>query len=141
LLQVDRPIDGTADLTHGGTQYHVADLAPEAADGALGEILEALKRQDWGALYDLSYSGLQESVTRPAFVQQMTAAWAGRGVVTSVGVTIPPQLGSGRPGYDSATAVAFFVLTENGLPTTYIVDVTMVWESSGWRFVTIDKRL
>jgi hypothetical protein len=33
------------------------------------------------------------------------------------------------------------VLTENGLPTTYIVDVTMLWESAGWRFVTIDKRL
>jgi hypothetical protein len=79
-------------------------------------------------------------MTRQDFVDRMTEGWAGRGVVTEVDITVPPELGNAQAGFDVAESTILFVLTKDGIPAAHLADLSMLWEEDGWRFISIDLR-
>lgn len=139
-LGVDR-VTGSFELVHAGTSWEGIDSAPTGSpDAATEAVLDALQRQDWSSLYDLSYSGLRSALDRAAYVAMVGEAWSGRGVVTSVAVTVPPALVNQRAGFDVSRGVVLFVLTKDSIPTTNLADVTLLWEASSWRLVSLELR-
>lgn len=131
----------TVHLVHQGTDYVVTDQPPsDDPSPAVEAILAAIEDQDWSSLYDLAYSPLQASMTRQDFVARMTEGWAGRGVVTEVDITVPPELGSPQAGFDVAESTILFVLTKDGIPSAHLADLSLLWEQDGWRFISIDLR-
>ncbi len=134
-------VTSSAQLWYQGVQYKLVDKQP-ASDptAALGTILAAMAAQDWPALYDLGYRGFRDAISRADFAARMSAGWAGRGTVTATAIVSPPRLGDRRAGFDAAEATVSFTLTEDGVATTYLADITLLEEPDGWKFISIPLR-
>ncbi|MGB8385118.1 MAG: hypothetical protein WCG47_28410, partial [Dermatophilaceae bacterium] len=109
-------ITSSAQFWFGGTQYKLVDTKPASDAGpAVTLILNALRDQDWSAIYDLSFSRLRATVTRTAFVAKAAAGWSGRGTITSAIVNGAIQTSDGRAGFNAARASVSITLTLGGV--------------------------
>jgi hypothetical protein len=139
-------IVGEVDLVHNtcsiqacinGKHYNVIGKRPsKAPDKALSDLLGALGRSDWGAVYDMSAPIFRQQIGRTDFVAQATSLWqstVGAGSFTLHLVT-PPVLGNGRYGVWTATAT-FVVTGSTGSPT---YTVTLAWENDTWLLLDVE---
>lgn len=129
-------ITATANLWVDGVQYHLVDrrATPDAGTD-LASIISALRTENWGAIYDRSYSGIHAQLTRPAFVAALTAAFAAHGHVTAVVITVQPSYGDGSGGFDTASGKLAVTMTRRASSQTYAVNVSLLWENSSWKLL------
>ncbi|MBA3877617.1 MAG: hypothetical protein C0498_11935 [Anaerolinea sp.] len=131
---------GSGELWHDGSRYDLVDTPPPVGpEAALGSTVRALKAQDWGALYDLSFSWTRETISREEMVRAVSVAWSEHGTVTDVRVVSPAESRGGEAGFDTAAATISVTLEKDGLATTYLADVSLLLERDGWKLLSIDK--
>ena len=131
-------ITATATLWVDGVQYHLVDRMPTPdADTDLAAIAGALRSEDWGGLYDRSYSGLTGQLSRSVFVATLASAFAPYGHVTAVVITAQPIYGDSSGGFDTASAKLAVTLSNGASSHTYDANVSLLWESSTWKILSL----
>jgi hypothetical protein len=111
---------------------------PETADLVLAEIAERYAVMDWGALYDLGFSGLHTAISRNDFIDAATSAHVAQGAV------VVSALPVGRVSYPSGSYVRMaagdldVVIADASSTVVVRTHVSLIFEGQQWRLVTLD---
>ncbi len=133
-------VTSVVDLWMDSLRYKMVDRKPPSDPRFdLTAVTAALRAQDWQSLYALAFSGLRHSVTEADFVAKAEAGWADVGTVVSVTVVTPPALEDRRTGLDVAVAEISVATERDGVTVVHSADVTLLQESVGWRWISIDR--
>ena len=106
----------------------------KVAQSVIKAVLAGFVSRNWGALYDLAASQIQQSQSRKAFISSMQSQAMPQIVSGSVS-------GSGSESIQNATnywtqGVVLEVRNGSGLPKTYTAQIELIEQGGTWRFLT-----
>ena len=134
-------LTGSAELWYDGAHYQLVHVQPGTdPNAAIAALAADLRAGDWTELYGAAYSGFRETVSEADFAAQASQLF-GQGAITGVTIlSAATQASSSELGYTVAEAPLSVTHVTSAGPVTETVDVSLLAEPDGWKWLSFTPR-
>ena len=120
----------TAEVWAGKDHYSANSHGhPPDADATVRKLIDVLKREDWGGLYDLMASSVRNAISRQQFIAQITASDHGK----PISITAQSPVSYSSAVFPEAQIALVITYQDNsGAKVTTQPVAIFTWEQNGW---------